>query len=137
MHVLIVDDDATFRYVLSTHLARSGHQVTLAEKGMDGHRIAHKERPDLIILDYRLPDVDGLTVAEWIRESALMAETPVILLTGAEPGEITSDAIGPNIAEVLIKQSLTEEKLDTAIDNAMLSHLSGAANQRSVLFPGE
>ncbi len=137
MHVLVVEDDRTFSHLLSLHLARHGHQVTIAADGFNGLRVARAERPDLVIMDFRLPDVDGLVVAEWLAESTQIASTPVILLTGAEQDDIESTIPPANVLEVLLKQTLTEETLTASVERVIMSHYSPGQSARAVLFPGE
>ena len=132
MHVLVIEDDPTFRHLLSTYLARNGHQVSVAEDGFSGLREARKDHPDLIITDYRLPDVDGLVVAEWLAESTTTADTPMIVLTAAEPDEVATELASQGVLDVLFKQTLTEAQLTSAIEKAF-STLSSTES----LFPGE
>ena len=131
MQILIIEDDPTFRHLISTYLARSGHQVELTEDGIKGHRMARMTHPDLVVLDYRLPDVDGLVVAEWLAESSRGAEIPIILLIGAEPGDVDLERMSGSVVDVLHKQTLTEEELSSSIEKVFLSQPSSTA-----LFPG-
>lgn len=76
--VLIVDDEIAIRDALGRKLQREGFQVTLAGSGLEGLRAFHAERPDLVVLDIVMPEMDGLTVCQRIRE---VAETPVMMLS--------------------------------------------------------
>lgn len=76
--VLIVDDEIAIRDALGRKLQREGFQVALAGSGLEGLRTFHAERPDLVILDIVMPEMDGLTVCQRIRE---IAETPVMMLS--------------------------------------------------------
>lgn len=76
--VLIVDDEIAIRDALGRKLQREGFQVALAGGGLEGLRAFHAERPDLVILDIVMPEMDGLTVCQRIRE---IAETPVMMLS--------------------------------------------------------
>jgi two-component system, OmpR family, KDP operon response regulator KdpE len=78
MKVLIVDDEADIRDSLSRKMTQSGYQVFTAANGIEGLRTFHAERPDLVILDIVMPEMDGLTVCQRIRE---VAETPVMMLS--------------------------------------------------------
>jgi DNA-binding response OmpR family regulator len=76
--VLIVEDDADIGQLLTSMLGREGYSVTLATTGRDGIRAFHESRPQLVILDVGLPDLDGWQVLERIRD---MSDTPILVLT--------------------------------------------------------
>jgi DNA-binding response OmpR family regulator len=76
--VLAIEDDADIRQLLRALLGREGYAVTEAATGRDGLRAFHESRPDLVILDVGLPDLDGWQVLERIRD---MSDAPVLVLT--------------------------------------------------------
>lgn len=76
--VLVIEDDADIALSVRTVLGRSGFDVSAASEGRDGLRLFHSERPDIVILDVGLPEMDGWTVLERIRE---LSEVPVLMLT--------------------------------------------------------
>jgi DNA-binding NtrC family response regulator len=79
--ILIVDDEAIIRESISTYLEDSGFSVMTASDGLEGLNHFRSEMPDVVLLDLRMPKVDGLEVL-----AAVMAEspeTPVIVITGA------------------------------------------------------
>src|ERR1700722_20385854 len=76
--VLAIEDDADIRQLLRALLGREGYVVSEAATGRDGLRAFHEERPDLVILDVGLPDLDGWQVLERIRD---MSDAPVLVLT--------------------------------------------------------
>ena len=76
--VLVIEDDADIALGVRTVLGRNGFAVITAVEGREGLRAFHSERPDLVILDVGLPEMDGWTVLERIRE---MSEVPVLMLT--------------------------------------------------------
>ena len=78
--ILLVDDDETFRHVLGSELSRRGYAVTVAPTGRDAVAIACRDVPEVILLDLRLPDMDGLEVLGKIRERQL--PSGVVVLTG-------------------------------------------------------
>lgn len=87
MKVLVVDDEQAIRDALGRKLRREGFTVFLAGSGIEGLRTFHAERPDIVILDIVMPEMDGLTVCQRIRE---VAETPVMMLSA---NAITEDDI--------------------------------------------
>lgn len=76
--VLLIEDDADIALGVRTVLNRNGYEVRAAVEGRDGLRLFHSERPDIVVLDVGLPEMDGWTVLERIRE---LSEVPVLMLT--------------------------------------------------------
>jgi DNA-binding response OmpR family regulator len=76
--VLLIEDDQDITLAVSTVLGRSGFKVAAAADGRDGLRAFHNQRPDIVILDVGLPEMDGWTVLERIRE---LSGVPVLMLT--------------------------------------------------------
>ncbi len=84
--ILVVEDESDLREVLAYNLSREGYHVLSARDGADGLRQALDKKPDLILLDLMLPDVDGLEVCRRVRLSPTIASTPIIIVT-AKGGE--------------------------------------------------
>lgn len=82
--ILIVDDDPDCVELLSVHLLKRGHRVVGARDGPEAIERAAWERPDAILLDLRLPGVDGGRVLEILRRNELTSATPVLLITAAD-----------------------------------------------------
>ena len=76
--VLVIEDDTDIALGVRTVLGRNGFAVITAGEGREGLRAFHSERPDIVVLDVGLPEMDGWTVLERIRE---MSEVPVLMLT--------------------------------------------------------
>jgi DNA-binding response OmpR family regulator len=76
--ILVVDDDDDIRGLVRTLLERTGAEVREASSGRDGLREFHAWRPDLVVLDVSMPELDGWNVLERIRD---MSEVPVLMLT--------------------------------------------------------
>ncbi len=101
MKILIVDDEQPIREALGRKLRREGFVVMLAASGLEGLRTFHQERPDLVVLDYKMPEMDGLTVCQRIRE---IAETPVMMLSAkAITEEDIIEGLNAGADEYLIK----------------------------------
>jgi DNA-binding response OmpR family regulator len=82
--ILIVDDDADLRIALTTRLRAHHYQTVQASDGYSASAVAHREQPNLIILDLSLPAMDGFEVLEQLQSSDT-AHIPVIVLTGRDP----------------------------------------------------
>src|SRR5882762_4630941 len=81
--VLVIDDDDDIRGLVRTLLERGGSVVRDSPNGKEGLREFHAWRPDLVILDVSMPELDGWSVLERIRD---MSDVPVMMLTGREDG---------------------------------------------------
>lgn len=79
--ILVIDDDIAIAELIKVNLDLLGHQVSTANDGMKGLALAQQNRPDLIVLDVMMPDLDGFTVCQRLRQNAATAGIPVLMLT--------------------------------------------------------
>jgi DNA-binding response OmpR family regulator len=87
--ILLVEDTVELAQVIRRELEAAGYQVLLATDGLTALQLHESERPDLVILDWMLPGVDGLEVLRRVRQRAA---TPVLMLTAR--GEETDRVVG-------------------------------------------
>ena len=80
--VLLIEDDASFRKAVSDVLTLEGYEVLQAPSGKAGILTAQKEMPDLVVLDLIMPGMKGLEVCQFLKQDALTARLPIIILTG-------------------------------------------------------
>jgi two-component system response regulator MprA len=80
--VLVVEDDPAIARVLELELGEAGYRVEVTVAGTDGLSAMDRERPDLVVLDVRLPDMDGLTVCRRARRSG--HDMPILMLTALD-----------------------------------------------------
>lgn len=86
--ILIIEDNEQNMYMLSFLLRSENYVVIQAFSGKDGIIEAQNNRPDIILLDIQLPEMDGYEVAEKLREIEELKETPIIAVTSyAMPGD--------------------------------------------------
>lgn len=101
-NVLIVDDVEDFRVLLKNWIGFRGLEAITAEDGRDAIRVLQKERIDLIITDFQMPEMDGLELLEWCRGHNI--HVPVIFTSAsAVPLERELIALGDCCATRLIK----------------------------------
>ena len=81
--ILLIDDSKNDLAVVRTHLARSGHQVLEANSGEAGLAAAREQAPDVIMVDFRMPGMDGREFCRIIKSDEALRTIPVIMLTGA------------------------------------------------------
>lgn len=79
LKVLLIDDNADLLKIMSTHIKGWGHEIMTASSGKDGINSVKEYAPDVVILDYVMPDMDGLKVLRQIRK--IDNELPVIMFT--------------------------------------------------------
>ncbi|HKD39013.1 MAG TPA: response regulator [Myxococcaceae bacterium] len=88
MKILLIEDDEDVAEVLAEAFAAGGHEIAIALTGEDGLARLVRDHPDAIVLDVRLPGLNGVDVLRQIR--SLDPGLPVIIMTGlATPGELT------------------------------------------------
>jgi two-component system, sensor histidine kinase len=91
--VLVIEDNIDTRDVLKLMLEVEGATVKTAEGGEEGLRVAERARPDIILCDIGLPDIDGFEVARRIRARSDLAPTRLIALTGYGQAEDMRQAV--------------------------------------------
>ncbi len=117
--LLIVDDSPEDRELYRRLLAQDGehaYEFLDAETGEEGLQLAHERIPDCLLLDYRLPDVDGLEFLSRLRAERLI---PVIVLTGQGNEAVAVEAMKSGAQDYLLKGSVTRDRLQQAVRNAI------------------
>lgn len=94
--VLVVDDEAFIVRMLTAKLTHGGYLVVSASDGQEGVEVTRRERPDLIIMDWCMPRMDGIEATRRIKGDPGLAHIPVLMLTckGQETDEETARAAG-------------------------------------------
>jgi DNA-binding response OmpR family regulator len=101
--VLVVDDHADMRLLLRIYLEQCGLHVREVEDGEAGVREAEEFRPDLILMDWGLPVLDGVTAMRVIRGRAYLDLIPVVILSGYDDPRYQKVAREAGCAEYLVK----------------------------------
>jgi two-component system, NtrC family, response regulator AtoC len=118
VRVLVVDDDPAIRELVREFLEDGQTEVIEAEGGGRALELVSDARPDLVLLDMRLPDIDGLDVLAGIRD---LAEVPVVVITADSSSSRTIRAIQGGAHDYLVKP-LEPETLRHAVDRALEHH---------------
>ena len=116
--ILIVDDERDIVKALTIRLRGAGYEVVTAFDGAQGIFMAHKENPDLIILDIRMPAGNGFSVAEKLKQSTNTLAIPVIFLTGSPERDSEEKAMTLG-ARFYVKKPYDPEELLDAIKRAL------------------
>jgi DNA-binding response OmpR family regulator len=86
--VLVVDDEWEIRDVLSNFLTEKGYEVILASNGEEAIELAEKENPHVILLDVKMPGIDGIETCSRLKEGEKTRSIPVIMITAFGDREI-------------------------------------------------
>ncbi|PKP73828.1 MAG: diguanylate cyclase response regulator [Alphaproteobacteria bacterium HGW-Alphaproteobacteria-6] len=101
--ILIVDDVATNRIVLKVKLASAHYETLQASTGAEALRLAEEMRPDLVLLDVELPDMDGITVCQKLKAAATTRGIPVVMVTSYRDADRRMQALQAGAEEVFWK----------------------------------
>jgi CheY-like chemotaxis protein len=116
-HVLVVDDEGDSVDFVVRFLRRRGHRTTDAPDGQEALRLLLTERPDVVVLDVRMPQMDGISLLEVMRSYLRWHNLPVILVTAhANPKELSA-ARAMGVQYVFDKAQYKLTELAAAIDD--------------------
>jgi two-component system alkaline phosphatase synthesis response regulator PhoP len=79
--ILIVDDEEHICELIGFNLRKNGYNTIVSGNGSNGLKLAREEKPDLILLDVMLPELDGYEVCKEIRKDSVISSTPIIMIT--------------------------------------------------------
>lgn len=114
--ILIVEDELAYLNLLCNQLTAQGYKVIEAVNGKVGLAKAKKEKPDLILLDIRMPVMDGMTMLNLLRQEKTIKSTKVIMLTNLEPSDkILGAAIKDQPTYYFVKSDMQFSELLTKI----------------------
>lgn len=113
--ILVIDDDPLIRKTLATHLSKEDSEIVLAEDGLEGLQKFEECFPELVILDIRLPDMDGIEVLRKIKEKN--KDACIIIMTAYDDMKTTIEAIKLGAFEYLVKP-LDYVELDLTVEKA-------------------
>jgi DNA-binding response OmpR family regulator len=113
--VLLIEDDVRVRELYELVLKMDEYQVVTAETGEDGLVKAVSENPDLIFLDIRLPDMNGLKVLEHLRQEDKTASIPVVILSNLDDEKTISRGVSLGALEYVVKSRITPQDLSKRV----------------------
>ncbi|MBX3619497.1 MAG: response regulator [Rhizobacter sp.] len=123
--ILVVDDELGIRALLSEILSDEGHSVELAENAAQARAVRERVRPDLVLLDIWMPDVDGITLLkEW--GAASLLTMPVIMMSGHGTIDTAVEATKVG-AMAFLEKPITLQKLLRAVEQALAKPLARSA----------
>ncbi len=114
--VLLADDDALIRSLVSDLLAELGHQVVVAADGAQALTLSARERPDVLVLDLLMPRLSGLDALRAMRDAGVTA--PAVLLTAITDGSVRS-LEGADQVTVVLEKPVSRRALARALSRAV------------------
>ena len=118
--ILVIDDERSIRNSMKDILQYEGHEVVLAENGMEGLVSVKSENPDIVFCDIKMPKMEGIEVLERIKEFS--ADTPVIMISGHGTIDTAIEAIRKGAYD-FIEKPLDLNRILITIKNATDKHL--------------
>lgn len=91
--ILLIDDSATSRAVLKVYLSGLSYELLEATDGEAGLKVARQMRPAVILLDLKMPGMDGLTFCRSLRSDPILRTIPVILISGTRSTLLAQEAV--------------------------------------------
>lgn len=107
--ILVIDDDPAILELVKINIELMGHEAIITLDGIKGFALAKQEMPDLIILDVMMPEVDGFTVAQRIRQNENTKEIPVLMLTALGMLQDKVQGFNSGVDDYLVKPFELEE----------------------------
>ena len=103
VRVLVIDDDPAIIRFLDIYLGEQGYEVLAAPSGADGIEVARRQRPDLILLDHGLPDMDGTEVLGALQGDSVTRDLPVVILTARADLVDKVESLGLGVEDYITK----------------------------------
>ena len=126
--IMVAEDDDDNRLVMKLLLELRGYRVVLAANGREALEVAERERPDLILLDLRMPQLNGLAAVRNLRQhkSSHLRRVPVVALSAYDPAQQRAAALAAGFNEYVAKpinydllEQLIKDLLRNAATNTM------------------
>ena len=111
LKVLLVDDESTVLSVLSVWLEESGYQVQCAADGLEAVKAIEADCPDILLTDWRMPNMNGIELCRWLRSQELPKEVYTLFLTVRSEVEAVVEALSAGANDFLSKPVRQSELL--------------------------
>ena len=109
--VVLVEDDADFAEVYRLRLEQDGYQVTVAWDGNDGLELIRRTVPDLVYLDLRMPNLDGISLLRALRNDPATRGIAVVVLSNYDEPELRRQGLELGALDWLVKANVTPAEL--------------------------
>ncbi len=117
--ILIVDDDRTFQVTMSNMLAMLGYDVVSASDGEEGLTKAISEKPDLVLLDIKMPKLDGLGVLKALQAAPNSPKMPILITSNQSDEGTIADGVSLGVRGYIIKSNETLETIVREVETVL------------------
>jgi DNA-binding response OmpR family regulator len=129
--ILVADDELEIRNLLEHFLKGQGYEVVLASDGSQALKLAAEENPQIIILDIKMPGLDGLEVCKRLKEKEQTKLIPVIVITGFEDNKMEALNMG---ADDFVNKPFDMAEISSRVKSALrIRHLTNEL-ERAVTY---
>ncbi len=128
--ILIIDDDPIIIREMEIIFKEENYYLTSALSGSEGLLLLSKYVPDLILLDLRMPEMDGFKVLEELQKREDLKDLPIMILTAADLTEDERKSLGKNVKGVIIKGQIDKNALLSMINKILYESVAGRATGR-------
>ncbi len=111
LHVLVVEDEAAVRELLSATLEGAGHRVTAVPDAHKAKALLSRDLPDMLLLDWMLPGMSGIEFAKWLKRDERLAAVPIIMLTARDEENAKVAGLESGVDDYVTKPFSTRELL--------------------------
>jgi len=114
--ILVIDDDAQDRDLINAVLEERGYEVMLAESGRTGLALCHRQRIDAVVLDLRMPEMDGRSVLQQLH--TLHPSLPVVVFSGEGTEDVELEVLDRG-ATAFIQKAFSVDQLGLALQEVL------------------
>ncbi|MCU1383629.1 MAG: hypothetical protein JWL71_2326, partial [Acidobacteria bacterium] len=126
LKVLVVDDDPAAVELIAVRIAALASAILRANGGREAIEIARRERPDVIVLDLMMPDVNGFDVVEALKELPATAAIPILVITAKHVTDLDRDRLNGSVLKIMQKGDLDRDDFVAEVRRAMAGRPGGA-----------
>ena len=119
LKITIVEDETPIRNMYKYKLEAAGYEVSIAIDGKDGIEVIGREKPDLVLLDIKMPKLPGQEVLRWLRSTKWGANTKVIVLTNISKSEAPAEFRFMQVDQYIIKAHYTPTQVLQIVEQVL------------------
>jgi len=122
--VLVVDDNEAQRIIIGRLLTTENYDILFARDGLEALNVLRKKRPDLILMDIMMPNMNGMETMRRLKSIPHLSGTPVIMVTGKSEGEVVVDCINAGAVDFVVKpfvHTILVDKIARALNATIAS----------------
>lgn len=117
IRVLLIEDEKEVLELYKLKLTLDDYEVITAQSGQEGLEKAFSEKPDLIYLDIKMPEMDGFEVLKHLRAEEATKDTPIVILSNFDEQEMIEKGLTLGANEYLIKSQFSPEQISSKVKN--------------------